>query len=46
MDNKMIAHEWFRYATQDLSSANYLRSIPSSDNATACRMENSPGIPW
>jgi len=27
MDNKIIAHEWFRYATQDLSSANYLRGM-------------------
>lgn len=24
MDNKNIAYEWFRYAIQDLSSANYL----------------------
>ena len=27
MDNKNIAHEWFRYAAQDLSSANYLRGM-------------------
>lgn len=27
MDNKIIAHEWFRYANQDLSSANYLQSM-------------------
>lgn len=27
MDNETIAHEWFRYAIQDLASANYLQGM-------------------
>ena len=27
MDNETIAHEWFRYAAQDLASANYLQGM-------------------
>lgn len=27
MDNKMVAHEWFRYAAQDLASTKYLQGM-------------------